>query len=119
MKALIKLALTAIVTYAAWNAANAWLSYYKFKDAVAETTQYGAALSDDQLKDKIVALANEYGLAVDQDSFTVRRDDQHHTKTEGHYTQSITLVPGVTRPFEFTWQTDTFVLGPSIAPTGR
>jgi hypothetical protein len=112
MKALIKLALTAMFVYAAWNAANAWVSYFKFKDAIAETTQYGAGLSEEQLKEKVMALAAEYSIPLEEDAVTIRRDDQQHTMTDGHYDQSIVLFPGYARPFTFTWHTDTFVIAP-------
>lgn len=110
MKALIRLALTALVTYAAWNAANAWLTYFKFKDAVTEASQYGAELSMDQLHERVMSIASEHGVPLDEEGFTIQRDVRHHTLIDGRYTQPINVLPWYSRPFVFEWHVDTFVL---------
>jgi hypothetical protein len=111
MKAIIRLALAALIAYAAWNVANAWLTYEKFKDAVTELSQHGTELSDDQLRDKIVAAGSEYSVPMDESSFTLRRDGTtHHTYIDGSYTQPIYVMPWYAYPYTFTWHIDTFVL---------
>ena len=110
MKGIIKLALTALVTYAAWNAANAWLTYFKFKDAVTEASQYGAEMSMDQLHERVMAIASQYGGPLGEEGFTIQRDVRRHTLIDGQYTQSISVLPWYARPFTFEWHVDTFVL---------
>lgn len=116
MKALVKLAIAALVTYAAWNGANAWLTYVRFKDAVSELSQFSPGLSEDQLREKIIALAAEHSIGLAEDSVIVRRDgDRQHTLIDGSYTQTINVLPWYSRPFTFAWHTDTLSLTPSKA----
>jgi hypothetical protein len=111
MKAIIRLAVAALIAYAGWNAANAWLTYQKFKDAVAQLSQYGGELSDAQLHDRIMAAAAEYSVPMAEDSFTLRRDPEtRHTIIDGRYTQPISVLPWYAYPYTFTWHVDTFVI---------
>lgn len=113
MKAIVKLALAALVTYAAWNAANAWLTYFKFKDGVTQASQFGAGLSEDELRAKILAVAEEHSIPITEDSFTIRRDSRKHTLIDGRYTQSINVLPWYAYPYTFEWHVDTFVITPA------
>jgi hypothetical protein len=110
MKTIIKLALAGLVTYGAWNAGNAWLSFVKFRDAVTELTQYGAGLSDDQLHDKVLEAASEHSVPLGAEEFTLRRDDRQHTYVDGRYTQPIYVLPWYAYPYTFEFHTDTFTI---------
>jgi len=111
MKALIKLAIAALITYGAWNAASAWLTFFRFKDAVTQASQVGEALTPDQLRDKVLALASQYSLPLDEDAVTVTRDQiSHHTLIDGHYSQPIAVLPWYQYPYTFGWHVDTFVV---------
>ena len=110
MKQLLKLALAAGITYAAWNAGNAWLTYIKFRDAVSELTQYGTNLSEEELHDKVLGTANDHSVPLAVDAFTVHRDQRQHTLVDGHYTQPINVLPWYAYPFTFEFHTDTFTL---------
>ena len=114
MKLLIKLAIVALVANAAWHLMTAYTSYYKFKDAVQQTTQFGNDKSLDQLRTRILNLANDYDLPLGEDDFTVRRETLH-TIVEGAYVKTIDLLPGYSRPWRFEFHTDTF----SEAPMGE
>jgi hypothetical protein len=115
IKLLIKLAIVAVVANAAWHLATAYLSYYKFTDAVQQTTLFGNDKSVERLRGRIVELAADYDLPIGQDDFTLTREN-FHTVVDGSYTRPIDLFPGYTRPWTFTFHTDTF----SEAPvTGR
>jgi hypothetical protein len=110
MKNLIRLALAALVTYAAWNGGNAWLTYIKFKDDVSQLTQYGGKFSEDELRGKILETANERSVPLADDAFTVRRDERQHTFVDGRYTQPISVLPWYAYPYTFEFHTDTFTL---------
>jgi hypothetical protein len=115
IKLLIKLAIVALVANAAWHVMAAYTSYYKFKDAVQQTTQFGNDKNLDQLKARVLALAADYDLPIGDDDVTVKRE-MLHTIVDGSYVKSIDLAPGYSRPWTFTFHTDTF----SEAPlTGR
>lgn len=109
MKTLLKLALAALIANAAWKVGSAYLSFYKFKDAVAETTQFDSERTDDQLHQRILDLASQYSVPIAGDGFTIKRSD-YHTIVDGSYTQKIEIVPGYPYPWAFTFHTDTFVV---------
>jgi hypothetical protein len=109
IRLLVKLALAALIANAAWHVGSVYASYYKFKDAVQETTQYGAEKSDEELRARIVELGSEYDLPIDEDSFSLRRAGEH-TITDGAFTRKIDVLPNYSYPWPFTWHTDTFTL---------
>jgi len=111
MRSLISLALAGFITYAAWNVANAWMTYFRFKDAVTDASQSGSALTPEQLRQRVLALASEYSVPLDEDALTVTRNQQtHHTEIDGRYQQAIAVLPWYQYPYTFTWHVDTFVL---------
>jgi len=109
IKAIFKLAVVALIANATWRVGSAYLSFYKFKDAVQETTQFDADRSDDQLRQRIVELAGQYDVPIAPDGFTIQRTE-YHTIVDGSYRQKIDVVPGYTYPWPFTFHTDTFVV---------
>ena len=115
IKLLIKLAIVALVANAAWHIMAAYTSYYKFKDAVQQTTLFGNDKSVEQIKNRVLSLASDYDLPIGEDDVTVKRE-QLHTVVDGSYTKTLDLLPGYSRPWTFEFHTDTF----SEAPlTGR
>jgi len=115
IKLLIKLAIVALVANAAWHVMVAYTSYFKFKDAVQQTTLFGNDKNLDQIKARVLALAADYDLPIGDDDVTVKRETLH-TIVDGSYTKTIDLAPGYTRPWTFTFHTDTFSEAPM---TGR
>jgi hypothetical protein len=107
IKLILKLAVVAIVANLVWHLMTAYTAYYKFKDAVQQTTQFGNDKSLPQLKKRILQLAAEYDLPIGEDDFTVTRES-FHTITDGSYTRPIDLLPSYTRPWTFTFHIDTF-----------
>ena len=114
IKLVIKLAIVALVANAVWHTMVAYTSYYKFKDAVQQTTQFGTEKSIDQLKLRIVALASDHDLPLSEDDLTIRRDGLH-TIVDGSYSKAIDLLPGYSQPWTFEIHTDTS----SDAPTSK
>lgn len=108
MKTILKLAIAALLANAGWHASQAWLSYFKFKDAVTQTSQFGGDLSMSQLHGRVMELGAQYSLPVTDDSFTIRRNETHHTFIDGSYVQPIDLFPGYQYPWTADWHVDTF-----------
>ena len=109
IKLAIKLAIVALLANAAWRIGSAYASYYKFKDAVHETTLYGPDKTDLQLRTRIVELASEYDLAIPEDSFTIRRE-LNHTIVDGTFMQPVEILPRYKYPWTFTWHVDTLTV---------
>jgi hypothetical protein len=109
MKTILKLIVVALLANAGFHTSLAWISYLRFKDAVTQTAQFGSRRSIQQIRDKVMEQASEFSVPVQEDSFTVRRDDTH-TYIDGAYTQKIDILPGKTYPWTFTFHVDTFVV---------
>ena len=115
IKLLIKLAIVALVANAAFHIMVAYTSYYRFKDAVQQTTQFGNDKSIEQIKARVLSLASDYDLPISEDDVTVKRE-QLHTLVDGAFTKTLDLLPGYSRPWTFEFHTDTFSEAPM---TGR
>ena len=112
MKAIVKLAITALLVYACLNIAFAWLQYFKFKDGVREVSLLGSDLSVDDLHNRVLEIAEKNSVPLAQDDFTVQRDDRRHTVIEGTYTKDISLLPIHAFPWTFTFHTETTTVTP-------
>lgn len=109
IKLILKLAIVALIANAAFHVMTAYTAYWKFKDAVAQVTQFGNDKSLDTLKSRILALANDYDLPIDDNDFTITRSRETlHTIVNGSYSRDVDLAPGFTRPWKFDFTVDTF-----------
>lgn len=109
MKFILKLLIAALIANAAWHVMSAYASFWKFKDAVAQTTQFGNDKSVVMLRNRILQLASDYDLPIDENSFTVTRSRESlHTVVDGSYTREIELLPGYSKPWAFPFHIDTF-----------
>ena len=106
LKLLLKLVLAALLANAAWRVGSSYVSFYKFKDAINEEAQFGADKSVDQLRDRVVALAQQFDLPVDGDAVTISKESQR-TRIAGSYSKSIEVVPGFKYPWSFSWDIET------------
>lgn len=107
MKTLLKLAIVALVANATWRVGSAYLKYYRFTDAVQETTQYRGAKTDAEIHDRVFDLANQYDIPVTDDGLAISRSAAH-TIVDGSYKQPIDLFPGFTYQWPFTVHIDTY-----------
>ena len=101
MATIIKLVLVVAILTAAFQGSRALLSNYQFEDDIQQALQFSPGASDAELIDRIVGLANDYGLPVAADDVTLseRGTDRVVTVT---YTTDVAFIPGlVTRPITF------------------
>ena len=110
LRLIVKLAIAALVANAAWRIGSAHVSYYKFKDAVSEEAQFGADKTEDQLRQRVLTLAQQYDLPVGEDDFTVTQTSQR-TRIAGAYTTQIEVVPGFKYSWPFKWDVETINFG--------
>jgi hypothetical protein len=111
IRTLIKLAIAALVANAVWRVGNAYLSYYRFTDAVQQVTHYRGDKSDAQIHDRVFALASQHDIAVTEETLTIRREE-NRTIVDGSYTQPIEVVPGVVYNWPFAVHVDTPIVDP-------
>ena len=115
MKTLLKLIVTAIIANAGWHVADAWLNFFKFKDAVTQASQFGGGMSMAQLRGRVMEIATQYSVPIADENVTIRRDDrvEQHTFIDGTYVQPLELFPRVAYPWTFQMHVDTFTTGPA------
>ena len=116
IRLLVKLAIAGLIANASWHLGSAYLSFYRFKDAVAETTQYSKEKSEDELRQRILEIASHYEVPLAEDALTVRHQDDH-TLVDGSYKQLVDVVPGYRYPWRFTFSIDTFTIVPQRIDT--
>ena len=105
MKLVIKLVIVALVANAAWHLGNAYMSFYRFKDGVEQAALFAAGKSDAAVKQRVLDLATQYSVPVDEDSFTLRRE-AGHTYISGGYTQPVDLLPNYHFPWKFSFSVE-------------
>lgn len=118
IKLLLKLAVVALVANAAWHVMVTYSSYYKFKDAVQQTTQFGNDKTIEVLRGRVMQLANDYDVPLSDENLKIRREDLH-TITDIAYVQPIDLLPWYQRQWPFTAHIDTSSDAPMVRETPR
>lgn len=115
IRLIIKLALAALVAHAAWRVGSAYASFYKFKDSVEQVAQYGREKSGPELKARVLELASQYDIPLDEDDLTIELND-NHTIIDGQFSDDIEVVPGYKRPWPFSFHVDAFVIRQTRTP---
>ena len=109
MKLLIKLAIVALLANAAFRIGTQYLVHYQFRDSVREAAMYRAK-SDVELRETVMEMAEQQGVPLAPDGFTVRRDTRE-ANIEGSYVKPIEVVPG----YPYNWKFD-FTIQAYISP---
>ncbi len=105
MKAIIKLAIVVLLANAIWRAGSAYVSYYRFQDAVTDVAINSRDKTDDELRDKVMSLAMEYDEPITADGLAIKREDKH-LYIEGAYTKPVALFPGYAYQWPFSLKVD-------------
>jgi hypothetical protein len=111
MKAVIKLVIVAVILNAATRTALAAMRYYELKDETEQLIRFGTTQTSSQLHERIVAKAKELNLPVMPEDANVRRDGVR-TIARVAYTESIELFPRYTRPFDLSFEVESYSLNP-------
>ena len=106
----LKLVIAAFIANAAWRIGTEYITHYKFRDAVREAAMYRNR-NDDDLRQRVLALASEFDLPLTDDQVTIR-DEERHTVVEGWYVKPIELLPGYLYPWRFVWAIDAYAMPP-------
>ena len=111
MKTLIKLLVAAAIVFASWKCGNAYLKFYRLKDAAQDAALFGAAKSEAQIRNTIAEVANELNLPLDPDRIAVRREP-NHTYVTTSYVEKIEVLPSFFYPWEFKLDIDVLTMTP-------
>jgi hypothetical protein len=105
----VKLAIVALIANAGWHAALAYLTFYRFRDAVGEAAQFSRGKSDDELRLRILDLASNYDVPLADDDLTVRRQDTRVVVSVS-YRLPVDLGPGWRYPWPFSFTLDSLTM---------
>ena len=111
IKSVVKVVIAVLLANALWRVASAYISYYKFEDAVQEYSIRTGGKSDDAVKSRVAELAAQYEEPVDADAIAVRRNEQH-TYIDLSYTKPVAIVPGYEYQWPFSVKVDGYVIDP-------
>lgn len=111
IKSIVKIVIAVLIANAIWRVASAYISYYKFEDAVQQYAVRTSGKSDDQVKTRVAELAAQYEEPVDADSIDVRRTEEH-TYIETSYTKPVAVLPGYDYQWPFSLKIDGYVIEP-------
>lgn len=111
MKSLIKLVIVVLLANALWRVSSAYMSFYRFRDALTDVAVHSKALTDEQLREKVIELAGAHDEPIAASAISIRRDERH-TFIEGSYTKPVAVLPGYEYPWPFSLKVDGFVIVP-------
>ena len=111
IRSLIKLGLVVLIANAAWRVGNAYLAHYRFTDAVQQLTHYRGDKSDNEIHNRIFALASQYEIVVTDETLTIQKED-NRTIVDGAYKKPIEFLPRVIYDWPFTVHIDTPIVDP-------
>ena len=114
IKFLIKLALTVLIANATWRIGTAYVSHYRFKDG-AQGAALTPRVSDEQLRARIMELASENDVPLEDENLAIRRAPAH-IYLDASYVRAVDVLPGYPYPWQFSWSIDVYILPGSVAP---
>ena len=105
IKTILKLAIIVLLANAVWRAGSTYLSYYKFNDAVTDVAINSKNKSDEELRDKVMALAMEYDQPIEADAVAIAHDGPR-VHIDGSYKKTVSLFPGTEYQWPFSLSAD-------------
>jgi hypothetical protein len=114
IRRLIQVAIFLFFANALYQSAPVGLHYFQFKDALQELALFSQKSTDQELIDRVMALATEHSIPLDRDYVEVKRTSGELTINVA-YLETMTFVPGY--PYER--EMDISVRAYVIEPPGR
>jgi hypothetical protein len=99
IKLFVKLAIVALLANAAYHIGTEYLTYIKFRDAIRDAAMFKAK-SDSELLARIVELAGQYDVPLQEENVTIEREERK-VSVEGWYDKPIEVVPDYEYPWHF------------------
>ncbi len=105
MKTILKLVLVAVVLTVTVQASRAAIRHYTFVDALQEALLFAGSRSEEEVAERVIAIAGDHEIPLNPDDVSVRRE-QFQVAVEAPYVDDIDLLPGV---YKYRWTFDTSV----------
>jgi hypothetical protein len=100
IKALIKLALVAIVVHAGVKVVPVFWNYIRFRDACEEIAKYSSRKSEAEIQQRVLAKASQMEIALPQDAVQVRKQGTL-TLIDASYRAQLEYFPSRFYPYDF------------------
>lgn len=100
LKRILELLVVAIVGYAGWHAGAAYFNYYQFRDGITQLALFAGNTTEDQLKARVVDLAQQYEIPLEDAAITVHTDAEV-TQITAPYTARVKLLPNYVYEWKF------------------
>ena len=97
----LKLLILALIVNAAWRLVPVYWQYLQFKEAVAETARFAGTRSEDEIRDRVLTLAERSGIPLTAEAVVVKRDPDE-VWIDANYTVTVEPLPRYRRPWTFT-----------------
>ncbi len=97
MKTVIQLLFVAVLLHGLARAALVSWKYYQFKDAIEEELIFSEFTSLDRIHTRIVELAGEYEIPIEEEVIDVTREGLR-TMVDAAYTEEVKLLPRIYEP---------------------
>lgn len=99
IKLVVRLAVVGLLANAAVHIGSEYLTHIRFRDAVRDAALFKAK-NDTELMARIMALAEQYEVPLDQENVTIEREDRQ-IQIDGWYDQPIEVLPNYEYPWHF------------------
>lgn len=100
IRKLVQLAIFLLIANALYRIAPVSIHYYKFKDALQELALFSQKVTDAELTDRVMALADENSIPLDRDYIRIRRPNGQLI-IDASYMESMKVLPGYDYVREF------------------
>lgn len=99
IRLLVKLAIVALLANAGFHIGAEYLTYIRFRDAIRDAAMFKAK-NETELMTRVMELAEQYELPVDEENITIERNDRRFL-VEGWYDKEIEVAPNYFYPWHF------------------
>jgi hypothetical protein len=110
MRIIIRVIIVAALAHATYRVGSEYLNYARFRDAIRDAAMFKAK-SDDELRMRVMELADEYDMPLSEDALFIARENRE-VNIEGSYRKPIEILPRFeySWPFDFSLRVDTQTL---------
>jgi len=109
IKTILSILFVAIVMNAVGRIGYAVWDYYQLKDEAERQIMFGARSSTEEIRDRILAKADELEVPLEFKDLYVARGNQR-TFVDAFYVQPVEVFPQLTYPMELSFSVDAFTI---------
>ena len=109
IKTIIKLAIAGLVLFSLYHVGMVYWDHYQFQDSVQELAQFSENETADQIRLKVLDLANTRDIPLDPGDLTVTHAN-HKTEVTAKYSREVLVLPRYPKVWDFTVHVVVFTL---------